>query len=76
MYCTPVIRILFHIVIALVLTVVTQLGGLAWLIALCFKRRVLSFLAIYIMLSGVALWAAPMFRKRWDPNAIEVLLRV
>tara|TARA_R110002020_G_scaffold177323_1_gene370074 strand:+ start:5927 stop:6634 length:708 start_codon:yes stop_codon:yes gene_type:complete len=46
-----------------VLTVVTQLGGLAWLIALMFKRRMMVFAAAYAVLSFATLWVAPLFGR-------------
>jgi hypothetical protein len=47
------IRILGHTTLILFLTLLTQLGGIAWVIALVFRRRLLTFLLAY-----TALWAA------------------
>jgi hypothetical protein len=49
--------------IVVLLTVVTQLGGLAWIVALFFRRRVAAFLAVYVVLSTAALWVAPMYGR-------------
>ena len=42
------------------LTIVTQLGGLAWLAALFFRRRLLAFLAFYVLISGTAVWVGQL----------------
>jgi hypothetical protein len=44
----------------LVLTVLTQVGGLAWLIALGFRRRLLAIGLAYLGLSLAAVAAAPL----------------
>jgi hypothetical protein len=46
-------KIIGHGALILALTLLTQLGGLAWLIALAFRRRFIIFLLAY-----AALWAA------------------
>jgi len=45
------------------LTVTTQLGGLAWLLALLFKRRLMAFLLAYAALSVSAVYVAPLFGR-------------
>lgn len=45
-------RYLGHALIILALTLLTQLGGVAWLIALRFRRKLLAFLVTY-----AAIWA-------------------
>ena len=57
------IRLLLHSFIIVFLTVVSQVGGLAWLIALCFTRRTLVFVASYTALSVSAIWIAPMLGR-------------
>ncbi len=57
------IRIFLHASIIIILTVVSQLGGLAWFIALFFRRRILIFSTAYIALSLSALWIAPMLGR-------------
>ncbi len=47
----------------LFLTALTQIGGLAWLLALFFRRRVLAFVAAYAALAGAALLIAPQFGR-------------
>ncbi|PLW78486.1 hypothetical protein [Cohaesibacter celericrescens] len=57
------IKIISHTIIIILFTVVSQLGGLAWLIALNYKRRILVFIATYCALSLAALWIAPMLGR-------------
>ncbi len=52
-----------HVGWILFLTLLTQLGGLAWLIALRFRQRVLVFLLVYAALWGAALQIAPFFGR-------------
>lgn len=49
-----------HGLLVLLLTVLTQLGGLAWLAALPFRRRWLAFTLLYAALSVAAVFVAPM----------------
>ncbi len=46
-------RILGHVLVVLLLTITTQLGGLAWLVSLAFRRRWIALGAAYL-----ALWLA------------------
>lgn len=57
------IRIIAYFFIFVFLTLVSQLGGLALLIALCFKHRARVFVAAYIVVSVAALWVAPLFGR-------------
>ena len=57
------VKITLHFVLIVFLTLLTQLGGLAWLIALCFRRRLLVFGAVYAALSVSALMLAPQFGR-------------
>ena len=57
------IRALLHLFIFALLTMLTQIGGAAWVLALCFKHRMLAFAACYIALSIGALWLAPVFGR-------------
>ncbi|QUJ76928.1 hypothetical protein KDD17_02380 [Sulfitobacter albidus] len=57
------LRVLFHIGIVASLTVLTQLGGVAWLIALLFQRRVLAFVLGYAALAVSAVFVAPLFGR-------------
>jgi len=59
----PVLRFLFHAGLIVLLTVLTQVGGLAWLAALWFRRRLVVFALIYASLSFGALALAPVFGR-------------
>lgn len=50
----------FRVLLFLVLTIVTQIGGIAYLAALMMRRRVLAFLCFYLALSVSAIWVAPL----------------
>lgn len=58
-----ILQIAKHTVIVLVLTIVTQLGGLAWLASRFFRRKIVAFLVIYAALSVTAIFVAPMFGR-------------
>ena len=66
-------RIILHCALVAVLTVLTQLGGLAWLAALFFRRRLLVFLLAYAVLWGGAQVIAPVFGRVPVPCSGEVL---
>lgn len=53
----------FHFLLIGLLTLLTQLGGLAWLFALFFKRRLLIFVFAYTTLSLTAFFIAPNFGR-------------
>lgn len=57
------IRATGHTVAFLFLTLLTQLGGLAWLLALRFRQRLLAFVAFYALLLGVAQVTAPLLGR-------------
>ena len=57
------IRILFHFSVILGLTILTQIGGLAWLIALFFRWKILTFLLTYTALTIATIWVAPNFGR-------------
>ncbi len=61
------IRVTFHALIFIFLTLLTQLGGLAWLFAICFKRRAIVFSAAYLLLSVGAMFVAPVFGREPVP---------
>ena len=52
-------RLGLHALLILALTLLTQLGGIAWLIGLRFRRRLLTFVLAYAMLWGLAFLIAP-----------------
>jgi len=56
------LRFAFHLALVGALTIVTQIGGVAWLAALLF-RRVLAFGLIYTGLTLAMLWIAPIFGR-------------
>lgn len=70
------VRIAFHLLIIVFLTLLTQLGGLAWLFAICFKRRFLVFGVTYAALSISALMVAPMFGRTAIPCFSEDTIRM
>jgi len=45
------------------LTILTQIGGVAWLVALFFRRRLVAFLLAYSALTAAALWVAPSYGR-------------
>ncbi|MHA3980237.1 hypothetical protein ACW9UR_21420 [Halovulum sp. GXIMD14794] len=56
-------RIGVNLAVAVFLTVLTQLGGVAWLAARLFPRPLLAFIALYAGLSVAALFVAPMLGR-------------
>lgn len=54
------LKLAIHLAVIVLLTVLTQLGGLAWIIALLFRRRILGFAMAYSALAVAALWIAPL----------------
>lgn len=54
------LRALGHIVWIAFLTILTQIGGIAWLIALAFRRRWLSFPLLYAATSVATVFIAPL----------------
>ncbi|AKS46499.1 hypothetical protein SAMN05444287_1615 [Octadecabacter temperatus] len=70
------VRITFHSLIIVFLTLLTQLGGLAWLFAICFRQRVLVFAVAYVALSTSALVVAPMFGREPIPCFSEDTFRM
>ena len=51
-------RFLLHVFLIVLLTLVTQLGGVAWAVALAFRRRLPAFVICYVVLSLAAIPAA------------------
>lgn len=52
-----------HAAIVALLTLATQIGGIAWLIALLARRRLMVFLIVYAAASLSSQWIAPMFGR-------------
>jgi hypothetical protein len=47
----------------LFLTILTQIGGIAWLVAMFFRRRLVAFMLAYVALTAAAVWIAPNFGR-------------
>lgn len=56
-------RLILHSIVVIFLSLLTQIGGLAWLFALLTQRRLLAFLTAYALLSVASLWIAPLFGR-------------
>ncbi|RVU36945.1 hypothetical protein EOI86_14755 [Hwanghaeella grinnelliae] len=56
-------KVCVHSIAFVVLTMLTQLGGFAWLIALACKWRISVFIGAYILLSVMATFVAPHFSR-------------
>ncbi len=65
-----------HLLIIGVLTVLTQIAGLAWALALLARRRWLAFPLIYAGLSVATLWIAPLTGRIPLPCTGEATLKV
>ena len=69
-------QILLHTSLFAVLTLLTQIGGLAWLAALRCKPRLLAFLMLYAAMSVATQWAAPLFGRQplncWANGPLQV----
>ena len=65
------LRALFHLLILAILTIVTQIGGIAYLLALWVRRgflgRVLAFAALYVGVTIAAIFVAPVFGRESLP---------
>lgn len=65
-----------HIALVVVLTVLAQIGGLAWAIALMFKRRLAAFIACYALLLVLVSVAAPVVGRVplscWKDGPLQV----
>ncbi|MCX2725056.1 hypothetical protein [Roseibium salinum] len=58
------VKIVLHGSLIVFLTLLTQIGGLAWMVALFSRWRTLTFFAVYICLSVSAIWLAPSISGR------------
>lgn len=56
-------RIILHSAAVVFLTVLTQVGGLAWAISLLFRRKLSAFLLAYVILTAATIWIAPLFGR-------------
>ena len=57
------LRFVAHSFVVTFLTILTQIGGLAWLIALFFQRKLIAFILVYAALTAGAIWVAPSFGR-------------
>lgn len=57
------LRFILNSSIVIFLTLLTQIGGVAWLIALFFKQRIIAFILAYATLTVAAVWMAPTFGR-------------
>lgn len=57
------LRVIANAGVVLFLTILTQIGGLAWLAALFFRRRFFAFLILYVAMTVAAVWIAPNFGR-------------
>lgn len=56
-------RLIANSIAVLFLTFLTQIGGLAWLIALFFRQRIIAFLLAYAVFTMATVWIAPSFGR-------------
>lgn len=56
-------KLLFRLINILFLTLLTQVGGVAWIIATLFRRWLLAFALVYTVLSLSMIWIAPTFGR-------------
>lgn len=75
-FAKPKVRLAIHLLIVLFLTALTQLGGIAWAVALTFRRQKLAFLVIYAALSFGAMATAPLLGRVhlscWTESPLQV----
>lgn len=56
-------RLLTQLAVALVLSTVTQIGGVVWLVSRLFRRKLAAFACLYLLASAAAVWVAPQFGR-------------
>ncbi|WP_420863226.1 hypothetical protein [Algirhabdus cladophorae] len=56
-------RAALHLLIAGLLAILTQIGGIAWLLSRLFRRKTLTFLALYAGLTVATVAIAPVFGR-------------
>ncbi|MEM7172028.1 MAG: hypothetical protein AAF530_17800 [Pseudomonadota bacterium] len=76
MTSVPALRKAWHFAIVVILTLLTQIGGLAWLVSLAFKKQKWAFITIYLVMTGLATQVAPLFGRVaigcWESGPLEV----
>lgn len=50
---------IWHLLIIIVLTALTQIGGAIWVLSRIFRRKIIAFSVIYIAASVAIVWVAP-----------------
>lgn len=70
------VRFLAHSLFVVILTLLTQIGGLAWVIAAFFRYRLVAFFVAYATLTTATIWIAPQFGRValscFDDGPLEV----
>ncbi len=59
----PMPRLFLHLLGIFALTLLTQIGGIAWALALLFRRRLPAFAGLYLGLTVLAVWTAPLLGR-------------
>ena len=62
-HVSEMLRFLAHSFVTLFLTILTQIGGLAWIVAIFFRRKLIAFILAYAALTVAAIWVAPSFGR-------------
>lgn len=57
------LRLIANFIVVLLLTILTQIGGGAWIISLFFRQRIFAFILVYAALTVAAIWIAPSFGR-------------
>ncbi|MGF1446889.1 MAG: hypothetical protein ACFBRM_11920 [Pikeienuella sp.] len=70
------IPVLLHLLAVVALTILTQIGGFAWLLAMTLRARILAFALAYAALSLSAAWVAPVFGRVPLPCLTDGALRM
>lgn len=62
-YKCAMLRFFVHAIIVLGLTALTQIGGIAWLVAIFFRHRAIAFIVFYAALTVASILVAPTFGR-------------
>lgn len=57
------LSVIGHALVVAILTVLTQIGGLAWVLSLFFRRRLAAFVLAYAAMTIATVWVAPQFGR-------------
>jgi hypothetical protein len=70
------IAIILRLAAFVFLTILTQIGGIAFVVSLFFKKRLLAFVVLYAGLAVIAIWVAPLSGrtplKCWGEGSLQV----